>query len=217
MTYWSSGKEVFESKVVVGKIERPTPLMQIRLDSLILNPTWNVPWKIMVEDIIPKVQHDRAYLTKQNIKIIPKWGSDEIIDPETIDWNNLNPSSFPYRMTQESGNSNALGLYKFNTPNRRAIFLHDTPSKSLFSRQQRAFSSGCIRVENADVFAERLIEAQGVSRSAKLDEPPSSNQSIPLKSRVPVHIIYQTAWYEEGSVHYREDIYRLDKPVYPQG
>ncbi|EEX92559.1 hypothetical protein VIOR3934_05029 [Vibrio orientalis CIP 102891 = ATCC 33934] len=217
MTYWSSGEEVFESKVVVGKIERPTPLMQIRLDSLILNPTWNVPWKIMVEDIIPKVQHDRAYLTKQNIKIIPKWGSDEIINPETIDWDNLNPSSFPYRMTQESGNSNALGLYKFNTPNRRAIFLHDTPSKSLFSRQQRAFSSGCIRVENADVFAKRLIEAQGVSRRAKLDEPPGPNQSIPLKSRVPVHIIYQTAWYEEGSVHYREDIYRLDKAVFPQG
>lgn len=217
MTYWSSGEAVFESKVVVGKVERPTPLMTTRLDSLILNPTWNVPWKIMVEDIIPKVKQDKEYLTKQNIKIIPKWGAKEEIDPATIDWDNLVPSAFPYRMTQLSGNGNALGLYKFNTPNRRAIYLHDTPSKSLFSKQQRAFSSGCIRVQNADVFADRLIKAQGVARKTKLSEVPQSNQAIPLKSRVPVHIIYQTAWYEEGNVHYREDIYRLDKTAFPKG
>ncbi|MFM2590214.1 murein L,D-transpeptidase [Vibrio sp. TBV020] len=217
MTYWSSGQEVFESKVVVGKVERPTPLMRTRLDSLILNPTWNVPWKIMVEDIIPKVQQDKEYLTKQNIKIIPKWGSKEVIDPESIDWDSLTPSSFPYRMTQLSGDDNALGLYKFNTPNKRAIYLHDTPSKGLFSKHQRAFSSGCIRVENADIFADRLIESQGVARNTRLSEEPESNQAIPLKSRVPVHIIYQTAWYEEGSVHYREDIYRLDKSAFPKG
>ncbi|RTZ16692.1 murein L,D-transpeptidase [Vibrio aquaticus] len=210
MTYWDDGQEVFESKVVVGKIARPTPLMTTRLDSLILNPTWNVPWKIMVEDIIPKVQEDREYLTRQNIKIIPKWGSKDEINPDTIDWDNLTPSAFPYRMTQLSGNHNALGLYKFNTPNRRAIYLHDTPSKGLFSEEQRAFSSGCIRVENADVFANRLIDTYGVIREENVTSEPKSNHAIPLRNRIPVHIIYQTAWYEEGNVHYREDIYRLD-------
>jgi murein L,D-transpeptidase YcbB/YkuD len=126
-------------------------------------------------------------------------------------------------MTQLSGNANALGLYKFNTPNRRAIYLHDTPSKGLFDETQRAFSSGCIRVENADLFAVTLLESQGLNmeeeETAQESEPvePIPNQSIPLKSRIPVHIIYQTAWYEEGNVHYREDIYRLDRFRYTKG
>lgn len=211
MTYWHSGNTVFESKVVVGKLARPTPLMVTNLDTLILNPTWNIPWKIMVKDIIPKVKKDREYLTKQNIKIIPKWGSKEYIDPNEVDWDTLPASAFPYRMTQLSGNTNALGLYKFNTPNRRAIYLHDTPSKSLFDKQQRAFSSGCIRVEHANVFASHLLEEQGIELEHDDSIEPISNQAIALRKRIPVHIIYQTAWYEGGKVNYREDIYRLDR------
>lgn len=217
MKYWNSGQEVFQSKVVVGKKARPTPVMMTKLDSLILNPTWNVPWKIMVEDIIPKVKQDREYLARQNIMIIPKWGSQEVINPDEIDWDNLNPHQFPYRMTQLSGQANALGLYKFNTPNRRAIYLHDTPSKGLFDETQRAFSSGCIRVENADVFADTLLQTQGLVIEQEEQVSPTPNQAIPLKSRIPVHIIYQTAWYEEGNVHYREDIYRLDRFRYTKG
>ncbi|KJY84933.1 peptidase [Vibrio galatheae] len=223
MKYWARGQQLFASKVVVGRKARPTPVMTTKLDSLILNPTWNVPWKIMVEDIIPKVKEDVNYLATHNIKIIPKWGSQDIISPAEIDWKNLKPSAFPYRMTQLSGNANALGLYKFNTPNRRAIYLHDTPSKGLFDETQRAFSSGCIRVENADRFAVTLLESQGLtfeqdtSVETKQSAEPVANQSIPLKNRIPVHIIYQTAWYEEGNVHYREDIYRLDRFRYTKG
>lgn len=210
LTYWHDGETVFESKVVVGRQARPTPLMAINLDTLILNPTWNVPWKIMVEDIIPKMQKDHQYLAKQHIEILPKWGSKERIDPQEIDWDGLNPKAFPYRMTQLSGAQNALGLYKFNTPNNRAIFLHDTPSKGLFNQAHRAFSSGCIRVENADLFASLLLENQGLAKKKLTKEAGRSNKKIPLRERIPVHIIYQTAWFEEGQTHYREDIYRLD-------
>tara|TARA_Y100001960_G_scaffold332025_1_gene431076 strand:- start:2425 stop:3978 length:1554 start_codon:yes stop_codon:yes gene_type:complete len=217
MTYWHNGETVFESKVVVGRQARPTPLMTTNLDTLILNPTWNVPWKIMVEDIIPKIQEDREYLTKQHIEILPKWGSKERIDPQEIDWDTLNPKAFPYRMTQRSGDQNALGLYKFNTPNKRAIYLHDTPSKGLFNKPQRAFSSGCIRVENADVFASRLLELQGLAKKKLATDADRSNKKIPLRKRIPVHIIYQTAWFEEGKTHYREDIYRLDTFGYTKG
>ncbi|MFN3014607.1 murein L,D-transpeptidase [Vibrio coralliilyticus] len=217
MKYWYSGQEVFESKVVVGRKGRPTPMMTTKLDSLILNPTWNVPWKIMVEDIIPKVKEDPEYLVRQNIKIVPKWGSKELINPEDIDWQNMRPSAFPYRMTQLSGNNNALGLYKFNTPNRRAIYLHDTPSKNLFDEASRAFSSGCIRVEHADQFATRLLESQGLDMSTLDEEELAANKSIPLKQRVPVHIIYQTAWSEGGKIHYRDDIYRWDRFSYGKG
>ncbi|MFB9133940.1 L,D-transpeptidase family protein [Vibrio sp. AK197] len=218
LKYWYLGKEQFESKVVVGRATRQTPVMSIKLDSLILNPTWNVPWTIMVKDILPKVKQDVNYLTNHNIEIIPSWGAKETIDPNTIDWSAMTPKTFPYKLRQRSGYGNALGLYKFNTPNRRAIYLHDTPSKYLFNRQSRAYSSGCIRVENADQFASLLLQNQGMNASSSVvDHKGASNQSIPLKQRIPVHIIYQTAWYEAGLVHYRDDIYRFDRTKYGKG
>lgn len=210
MEYWHNGESVFQSRVVVGKQARKTPVMTTNLDSVILNPTWNVPWKIMVEDIIPKVKADPQYLRKQNIDIIASWRSNTIIDPAAINWNTLNPKAFPYRMRQMSGHYNALGLYKFNTPNKRAIFLHDTPSKSLFSKESRAFSSGCVRVKNADAFASLLLEKQGVDLDKLNVSPNEANKSIPLRKRIPVHIIYQTAWAEGDTVQYRDDVYRFD-------
>ncbi|MCG6402861.1 L,D-transpeptidase family protein [Vibrio fluvialis] len=211
LKYWYSGKPVFQSKVVVGRISRPTPVMTTRLDSLILNPTWNVPHKIMVEDILPITKRDHTYLTRHHIDILESWQSEQTLDPEKIDWKSVNPKTFPYRMRQQSGNQNALGLYKFNTPNKRAIYLHDTPSKHLFDNPTRAFSSGCIRVEHADQFATTLLETQGINNVDLIPANERSNRSIPLKKRIPVHIIYQTVWYEEGELHYRDDIYRLDR------
>ncbi|RJX68376.1 murein L,D-transpeptidase [Vibrio sinensis] len=211
MEYWYGGESVFTSRVVVGRETRQTPVMVTNLNALILNPSWNVPWKIMVEDIIPKVQEDIGYLEKMNIEIIPKWGSSETINPIEIDWETLNPKAFPYKMRQMSGDYNALGLYKFNTPNNRAIFLHDTPSKSLFNRASRAFSSGCVRVQYADKFANLLLKSQGLDTDRIKAAEDTANKAISLRKRIPVHIIYQTAWSEKGTVQYREDIYSLDR------
>jgi murein L,D-transpeptidase YcbB/YkuD len=165
----------------------------------------------MVEDILPITKRDHTYLTRHHIDILESWQSEQTLDPEKIDWKSVNPKTFPYRMRQQSGNQNALGLYKFNTPNKRAIYLHDTPSKHLFDNPTRAFSSGCIRVEHADQFATTLLETQGINNVDLIPANERSNRSIPLKKRIPVHIIYQTVWYEEGELHYRDDIYRLDR------
>ncbi|QIA62981.1 L,D-transpeptidase family protein [Vibrio astriarenae] len=210
MSYSHSGEQVFESKVVVGKLRRPTPVMQTNMQSVVLNPTWNIPWKIMVEDIIPKVKRDPTYLQRQGIDIIESWTSKRIVPADSIDWAVINPRAFPYRMRQQSGYKNALGLYKFNTPNARAIYLHDTPSKSLFNQDVRAFSSGCIRVENAEEFAEVLLDYQGIERDRL--STARSNKHIRFNQQIPVFIIYQTAWLENGEVHYRDDIYDLDSP-----
>ncbi len=210
MKYWYSGKPVFSSKVVVGSVKRPTPLMSIKLDSVILNPTWNVPRKIMVEDILPLAKRDANYFSRHHIEIIKSWTSDKTLDPKAIDWTSVDPDTFPYRMRQQSGRQNALGLYKFNTPNARAIYLHDTPSKHLFSSPSRAFSSGCIRVQDASIFAAKIFETQGIDESKLKDEQNPSNKSIALKKRIPVHIIYQTVWYEGGTLQYRDDVYRFD-------
>ncbi|WP_182033783.1 L,D-transpeptidase family protein [Vibrio diabolicus] len=212
VTYWHDGKPLFESKVVVGRASRKTPIMSGTLDSVILNPTWNVPWTIMVKDIIPKVKRNPMYLINHNIQIIRSWTSNEIIDPTTINWATVNPRTFPYRMRQASGLHNALGLYKFNMPNPQAIYLHDTPSKNLFERDRRAFSSGCVRVEHADQLAELLFKTQGLEErlAKKRESTRRSNTSVPLGERIQVHIIYQTAWLEEGTLYYRDDIYKYD-------
>lgn len=212
VTYWHEGQPLFESKVVVGKSSRKTPIMTGTMDSVILNPTWNVPWTIMVKDIIPKVKQNPMYLVHNNIQIIRSWTSMEIIDPTTINWAKVNPRTFPYRMRQASGDHNALGLYKFNMPNPQAIYLHDTPSKNLFEQDRRAFSSGCVRVENADQLAELLFKTQGLEErlAKKRESARRSNTSVPLGERIPVHIIYQTAWLEEGMLYYRDDIYSYD-------
>ncbi|MFA0439812.1 hypothetical protein BCU70_11040 [Vibrio sp. 10N.286.49.C2] len=208
LEYWGEGQARFESKVIVGRLTRQTPIFETKMDSLIVNPTWNVPWKIMVKDIIPKVKNDPTYLFAQRFEILEGWHNRVVVDPTMINWQEVQAKRFPYRMRQQAGSSNALGQYKFNTPNDRAIFLHDTPGKHLFNESSRAYSSGCVRVEHADKFAQVLLEHQG-----KLLNDLStyrSNKAISFKQRIPVHIIYQTAWLEDGKAHFRADVYQYD-------
>lgn len=208
LKYWDEGETRFETRVIVGKTSRQTPIFETKMDSLILNPTWNVPWKIMVKDIIPKVKRDPTYLFSQRFEILEGWTNQNRIDPTMINWSEVNAKRFPYRMRQKAGELNALGQYKFNTPNAQAIFLHDTPSKHLFDESLRAFSSGCVRVEHADQFAEVLLEVQGKSLEDVASSRP--NKAIAFKERIPVHIIYQTAWLADGKAHFRGDVYRYD-------
>jgi murein L,D-transpeptidase YcbB/YkuD len=208
LKYWDAGEARFESRVIVGRTTRKTPIFETKMDALILNPTWNVPRKIMVKDILPKVKRDPTYLFSQRFEIIEDWHNQNRIDPTMIKWREVNEKRFPYRMRQQAGEQNALGLYKFNTPNAQAIFLHDTPSKELFDESLRAFSSGCVRVENAEQFAKVLLEVQGKSLDDLASEHP--NKAIAFKERIPVHIIYQTAWLVGGEAHFRSDIYRYD-------
>ncbi|MGR5094472.1 L,D-transpeptidase family protein [Vibrio maritimus] len=208
LKYWDEGETRFESRVIVGKTSRQTPIFETKMDSLILNPTWNVPWKIMVKDIIPKVKRDPTYLFSQRFEIIEGWTNQNRIDPTMIDWQEVNAKRFPYRMRQQAGELNALGQYKFNTPNAQAIFLHDTPSKHLFNESLRAFSSGCVRVEHADQFAQVLLEVQGKSLEEVASTRP--NKAVAFKERIPVHIIYQTAWLSDGKAHFRGDVYDYD-------
>ncbi len=215
LRYRNDGETYFEAKVIVGRTSRKTPLINTNMDAVILNPTWNVPRKIMVSDILPAVKQDTTYLEKNHYKIIKDWFSDQAVDPDELDWKTVVPQHFPYHIQQNSGPTNALGLYKFNTPNRNAIYLHDTPSKYLFNQETRAFSSGCIRVQNADKLADLLVNSHTSDRErakmAENEDVSESNYTINLRKRIPVHIIYQTAWVEAGQVQYRNDIYQYDR------
>ncbi|WBA13628.1 L,D-transpeptidase family protein [Salinivibrio proteolyticus] len=212
MTLWFDDQSVFESKVVVGRTSRRTPLFSSRLDSVVLNPSWNVPQSIVRRDILPKLARDESYLSQNHYRILPDWHSDQSIDPTTIDWQQVRVDGFPYRLQQAPGKLNALGRFKFNTPNRNAIYLHDTPARSLFSKSRRAFSSGCIRVEYAEELANVLLDLSGqrlTDYQTYLDA--TQTKWISLRRPLAVQTIYQTAWVTEGGrVAFRDDVYAYD-------
>ncbi|MCE0558426.1 L,D-transpeptidase family protein [Motilimonas sp. E26] len=219
MDVWVDEQRVFETRVIVGRPSRQTPIFITRLDSIVFNPGWNIPVKIMQEDIIPKAKRDESYLPSKGYQVIQSWRANApVIAPEEIDWQTINPKRFPYRMRQPPGNSNALGRYKFNTPNDMAIYLHDTPGKSLFNRENRSLSSGCVRVEHASKFAEKLLTLSKKNPKdfeyLQKNEGEIKTKAISLRLKLPVHTIYQTAWVDDkGKLNFRNDIYDFDQPV----
>nr|WP_232313079.1 L,D-transpeptidase family protein [Enterovibrio coralii] len=168
------------------------------------NPSWNVPVKIMREDILPKVREDNEYLSKHSYTVLSSWVNGNVIQPEEIDWETVTPRNFPYRLQQSPGNSNALGRYKFNTPNGNAIYLHDTPAKSLFNKERRAYSSGCIRVQKAETLAQILLNKSGLEfGDYDYYRQIPETKWVSLRKHVAVHTIYQTAWVnDEGSLNF---------------
>lgn len=213
LSLWLDNKHVLDSKVIVGRPSRPTPLMTSTVASVVFNPYWNVPNSIMRKDILPKARYDRGYLYRNGFRVIRSWTSSEQIPIHTIDWRIVNAKAFPYRLRQQPGKRNALGRFKFNIPNNNAIYLHDTPAKSLFNKTIRAFSSGCIRVEHADDLARILLTDSGVSPQ-RVDEleARSKTRTVGLNNQVKVHLIYQTAWVDgDGRVNFRNDVYSYDQ------
>ncbi|WP_330959275.1 L,D-transpeptidase family protein [Photobacterium sp. 53610] len=205
-------QQVFDARVIVGQPKRPTPVMSSRIASVVFNPYWNVPNSILRKDILPKVRYDEGYLYRHHYDVLRGWNSNEKIPISSINWRYVSAKNFPYRLRQQPGAHNALGRFKFNIPNNKSIYLHDTPSKNLFNKDVRAFSSGCIRVQGADELAKMLLTYAGVSeeRFAQLAGR-QSTRTIGVKPRIEVHLIYQTAWVDEqGLVNYRDDVYRYD-------
>ncbi|WP_087018782.1 L,D-transpeptidase family protein [Thaumasiovibrio subtropicus] len=214
LTWWSNDEVQFESRVIVGRPSRRTPLLSSHLNTVVFNPSWNVPESITQKDIIPKIKRDTNYLANNNMEILASWRSSEVIAVESIDWETMNPERFPYRLRQSPGNHNALGRYKFNMPSTDAIYLHDTPAKGLFHRSERALSSGCIRVEQSHNLATILMDRAGVRPDKVADYRKSvETKFVSVRRTVPVETIYQTAWVDDetGTLQFRPDIYKYDQ------
>lgn len=218
---WLNQEHVLASKVIVGRPSRQTPIFDSRINTLVVNPAWNVPRSIQQKDILPKAQLDPSYLLMNHYQIIDGWRHDSPeIAVHTIDWTTVTPKSFRYRLRQRPGSWNALGKYKFSMPNTSAIYLHDTNAKGLFEKSQRALSSGCIRVEQADALAVALLTHSGYrdTSMARYFEQ-TETKYLPVHQQIPTYAIYQTAWVDEqGEVQFRDDIYHFDSPKpTPQG
>jgi murein L,D-transpeptidase YcbB/YkuD len=217
LTIVESGHPMDSIRVIVGKKNRQTPIMSDQMTYIEFNPYWNIPQKIARKDILPKVKHDPAYLAEQGIRVFDSWDKNaQALDPSGIDWNNLSTGYFPYRLRQDPSRRNALGLIKFMFPNPHSIYIHDTPGKSLFSRQDRTFSSGCVRIEAPLTLAYDLLNDQGWNRD-RLNAVTARKQpvSVILDSPIPVHLVYFTAWVDEDqTVYFHKDIYGHDARLF---
>lgn len=208
---------VLEMRVVVGKAYRRTPVFSEKMKYLVLNPYWNIPVKIAVEDKLPIIRKNPLYLTQQHIKVFESWREDAPeINPVIVNWYGVNANYFPYRLRQDPGPLNALGRIKFMFPNKFAVYLHDTPQRGLFRRASRDFSSGCIRIEKPVELAKYLLQNDPQWPSQKIMETIESGVTtvVRIKDPIPVHLLYWTAWVTEtGTVHFGKDIYDRDPPL----
>ena len=212
--YVRDGKPVWQARAQVGRPVRETPIFRSEIRYLVVNPTWTVPPVILEEDILPAQKRDPRTLEKKGLQVVDHSG--QVVPESSIDWANATPRNFRYMLRQPAGPDNALGRVKFVFPNPHAVYLHDTPSKSLFERGQRTFSSGCIRVENALDLATLLLEGQPGWDRAALDQAVAegTTRTVTLAKRVPILLTYWTAWVDQsGVLQLRRDVYGRDAIV----
>ena len=208
------GEVVWNEPAQVGKPYRSTPVFREDMTYLELNPTWTIPPTILTKDILPKVKQDPAYLQKKNIQVLTRDG--KVVDPKSINWSSISASGFPYILRQTPGPHNALGRVKFMFPNPHFVYLHDTPHQELFSRSSRAFSSGCIRINNPYRLAELLLQDEDKWSREKVEAAIDTvrQQRVSLPEPVPVLLLYWTVNIgADGTVYFKDDIYQRDMKV----
>jgi len=204
-------------RVIVGKMERPTPVFSGRITYMELNPYWNIPHKIALEDILPRIIKNPAYLADNNIRVFKNWRDDaQEINPDIVDWSKITKKNFTFKLRQDPEKSNALGRVKFIFPNQFSIYLHDTPAHELFNKTKRDFSSGCVRIERPIDLAEYLLQHDSKWNRQKIVDTVNSRKTkiIVLPEPIDIHILYWTAWVgNEGSIHFRDDVYGWDSQL----
>jgi L,D-transpeptidase YcbB len=212
--YVKDGRMVWQGRAQVGRPLRQTPSFKAEMTYLVFNPTWTVPPTILAQDYLPFLKQDPGYVQRKGLKVIDRTGRS--VDPGQVDWSRYSASYSPYLLRQDPGPRNALGRVKFIFPNDHAVFLHDTPNQKLFDRTERAFSSGCIRVENALELARLLLNDEEQWDRKAIDRVIRSGKTrtIFLQDSVPVLLLYWTAWIgPDGRVNFGHDLYDRDKLV----
>jgi murein L,D-transpeptidase YcbB/YkuD len=205
--------EKWSSKVQVGKPFRKTPVFKSKIKYMVFNPTWTVPPTILQQDILPKVKKNPDYLRKKKISVIDRKGKR--VDPGSVNWSKYS-KGVPYTLRQEPGPHNALGRIKFIFPNKYFIYLHDTPSRSLFQRKDRAFSSGCIRVDKDVELAEILLNDSEKWNRESIQELFDTNKTrrVNLPKAIPIMLLYVTIWFDENNtLIFKKDVYDRDRQV----
>jgi murein L,D-transpeptidase YcbB/YkuD len=207
---------IHRTNVVVGRPLNKTPIFRDKVQYIDFNPTWTVPRSIITKEIIPKLKRDSLYLQHNNMILLDSKGNE--VSTSSLDFANLSAAKFPYLVRQQPGPDNALGVVKFMFPNDYDIYLHDTPSKSLFSKASRAYSHGCIRVENPLDLAAKLLEGTEWTRE-KINATVKTRQTtrVNLKQPLDILLMYWTCGLNPGGeIFFAPDIYDRDGAVLKQ-
>jgi murein L,D-transpeptidase YcbB/YkuD len=215
LQYYHDNQQVWTSKVMVGQPFHQTPIFRSAITYIVLNPTWTITPDIVKNETVPSIIKDPGYLAKQRLRVLDSSGNE--VDPNTVPWGQYRGKYFPYTLRQDSGKDNSLGLIKFLFPNPYHVYLHDTPSKSLFGRTQRAFSHGCIRVQNPLELGRLILtnDPGNPTTVAKMDQIIASGKTttVILKQPLPIYLMYLTTNIREGKVMFKPDLYSRDAGI----
>ncbi len=206
--YLHNGAAIWRSRVQVGQPYRQTPIFKSAIDHIVLNPTWTVPPGILAKDILPAMRKDPDYLAKRGLRLIDRDGRP--VNAAAVDLSK--GASFPYMVRQDPGPSNALGRVKIMFPNPYLVYLHDTPSKSLFERDRRAFSSGCVRVDRPFELVELLLapDPRWTRETIAAALATDQTRTIRLPAPVPILILYWTIDRGDTGILFKPDPYGRD-------
>lgn len=200
-----------ETRIVVGKYENQTPELTSGMHSIVVYPYWNVPYSIASKEILPAAQRNPNYFEKNNMVLLQK---GDTINPHKVKWKKIKENSFPYRVVQQPGYKNSLGILKFDFYNKYDVYVHDTPSKGLFNTTARSYSHGCMRTENPVDLAKTILGLdENVVITDSLDTLISRtgvNHPIKLKKRLPVYVEYNSVIVNNGETKILRDIYLRD-------
>lgn len=204
------GQTVWTTSIIVGETENKTPIFRSTLKYVVFNPTWTVPRSIASKEMLPKIKQDPDFFDSGNYQLLDSEGN--IVEPSSVDWSAIHVGNFPYTLVQQPGCSNALGQIKFVFPNEFSVFMHDTPEKWLFTNAKRAFSHGCIRVNEPFALAEVLLGKDGWTRERIESQIQSEEtRTVFLSEPLPILLVYWTAEVDDpGIIHFYDDIYERD-------
>ncbi len=212
-----NGRVSFQTRAVIGTRakDRRTPEFYDEMTHMVVNPTWHVPRSIAGKEYLPIIRKDPSYIARSNMVMISKDGKR--VNPADLDLEQFSEKDFPFSIKQRPSAGNALGRVKFMFPNKFNIYLHDTPSKSLFARDTRAFSHGCVRIQKPFDFAYKLLEKQTSNPEGAFNAwlKTGKEQYVNLDEPVPVYLTYRTVYFGEASnPSFYPDVYGRDKKVF---
>ena len=201
----------FESRVIVGTPDNPTPVLSSEIDCFITYPYWHVPRKIAVEEFLPQIQKNISFISRNNFDVLDRRGN--ILNPDSVKWSTFNKDYFPVSLRQREGTDNSLGILKFVFDNPYAVYLHDTNAKRLFRNPVRAYSHGCIRMERAEDFGHYLITGDVNVKSKWLTKflKEKEKHYIELKHSLPIYVRYFTCEVRNEQLFFYSDIYHQDQ------
>ena len=224
---FDDGRRALDMRVIVGdQYGNATPVFADSMSYLVFRPRWYVPRRILVDEVLPQVRQNIFYLADNNFEVVDAKHRSTVLDPSSIDWAAVDTTKLTFRVRQRAGGSNSLGLVKFMFPNQFSVYLHDTPAGWLFQQQRRALSHGCVRVERPVELADFVLAGQsgwndstiraamGSPDTMPFSTGPSSDttegRTVRLEHKVPVYILYLTAYVQDGVLNFRGDPYGKD-------